>query len=401
MPFPPVDRLAIIGAAAVPVGRLAHRGEGPAAFFEHDLLAGVVLDALDDAGIDGDAVGSAVFTLPPANTRQLGFATYMCARLGLRCSGQIAEVVEMGITGGLAFDQAGADVLLGRADYALALGVSLQTATRPADAMEQSIRVVGDVDFQAPFGLTPIAWYAFDAARYLHETGAGREDLAAVAVKNRAHAISNPLAQFREPLSEADVLSARPIVEPLGLLDVPAAADGAVCLVLARERTARESGRPWVAVRGRGFDHDGFHQIGDTPHDMTAFPAAVQATGAALDEAQIELADLDLMEIYAPCSITEVLVTEALGICERGQGGRAAREGRTAMGGEMPVNTSGGCLSRGHPPSLTALYGLIELREQLLGRAGPRQVPGAKQALHMCELGNYNAALVHVLEVGS
>jgi acetyl-CoA acetyltransferase len=392
------DRVAIVGASACPVGRLAPKRGEPAARLEHEILADVAIRALAEAGLGTDSVGTAIFTLPPPNTLQLGFATFMCAKLGLRCTGQVAEVVEMGITGGLAFDHAVADVALGRVEVALALGVSFQSATPPADAMEGSIRVVGDVDFQAPFGVTPISWYALDAARYLHETSASRVDLAAVAVKNRMHAARNELAQFREPLTEQDVLDARPIVEPLGLLDVPAVADGAICLVIASEAVARTLGRPFVTVRGRGFYHEGYHQVGNVPHDMTAFPAARHAVDSALADSDIRIDDLDLGEIYAPCTITEILVSEALGICARGQGGAAARDGITAVGGNWPLNTSGGCLARGHPPSLTALYGLLELREQLLDKAGDRQVTGARLGLHLCELGNYNAALAHVME---
>lgn len=394
-------RAAIVGAAATPVGRLAPRNPDGNSVLEHDVLGDVVLRALDDAGITNADVGSAVFTLPTAATRQLGFATYMCSRLGLHCSGQISEVVEMGITGGLAFDGAVADVLLGRADFALALGVAFSSNVDVASAMDASIRVVGDVDFQSPFGLTPISWYALDAARYVHETGVTREQIAAVALKSRQHARLNPLAQFRKPLSLEDVLAARMIVEPLGLLEVPAVADGAICLVVTREGLAKELGRPHVTVGGRGFYHEGYHQIGDHPHDMTAFPAARRALETAFNEAGIGLDQLDLAELYAPCTITEVLVTEALGICPRGQGAMAAASGETSVGGRLPVNTSGGCLSRGHPPSLTALYGLLELRDQLLGNAGERQVDNAQWALHCCELGNYNAALAHVLEAAA
>ena len=391
-------RAAIIGAAATPVGRLEPKAATDPIVLEHETLGAVVVEALADAGIANTDVGSAVFTLPTAGTRQLGFATFMCSRLGFRCTGQISEVVEMGITGGIAFDAAVADVLLGRADFAVALGVAFSTNVEAATAMDASIRVVGDVDFQSPFGLTPISWYALDAARYMHETGVSREQIAAVALKSRQHAQGNPLAQFRKPLTLDDVVNARMIVEPLGLLEVPAIADGAICLVVTREALAREMGRPHVTVAGRGFCHEGFHQIGDHPHDMTAFPAARHAVDAAFAEAGIGLADVDVAELYAPCTITEVLVTEALGICPRGGGAAAAATGETAVGGRLPVNTSGGCLSRGHPPSLTALYGLLELREQLLGKAGARQVGAAERGLHCCELGNYNAALAHVLE---
>jgi acetyl-CoA acetyltransferase len=153
-----------------------------------------------------------------------------------------------------------------------------------------------------------------------------------------------------------------------------------------------------VTLRARAFRHDGHHPIGDRPHDITAYPALREAAAAALADADIGRDDVDVAELYAPCTITEVLATEALGWFERGRGAAAAAAGETSLDGGIPVNTSGGCLSRGHPPVLSALYGLYELREQLLGRAGRRQVEGARFALASCEGGNYNTAIVHVLE---
>jgi acetyl-CoA acetyltransferase len=264
--------------------------------------------------------------------------------------------------------------------------------------MLTGIRVVGDADFQAPFGATPIAWYAMDMMRYMHETGATRESIASVAVKSRRAAIENELAQFRDSLSLEQVLNARPVVEPLGLFEVPAIADGAICLVLASEDVARELGTPYVTLRGRGFCHDGNHQMGSVPADITAFESLRIAGPAALREAGLGLEDIDIAEIYAPCTITEVLASEALGWFGRGEGAEAAATGHTAYDGNVPINTSGGCLSRGHPPALTALYGILEIREQLLGMSGKRQVADARLGLTSCEAGNYNAAIVHVLE---
>jgi acetyl-CoA acetyltransferase len=131
---------------------------------------------------------------------------------------------------------------------------------------------------------------------------------------------------------------------------------------------------------------------------MTGFPSAARAVNTAMEQACVTLKEIDLAELYAPCTITEVLVSEAIGLFPRGHGYRAVLDGTTAVDGQIPINTSGGCLSRGHPPQITGLYGLLELREQLLGRAGGRQVRNAKRGLHTCELGNYNATLAHVLE---
>ena len=391
------QRVAVVAAAASPIGRYA-RLPGAEQWPEATRLTQLAARALNEAGVPPESVGSALFTLVSPNCPQQGFASHVASRLGLRCHGQIAQLMEMGITGGLAFDQAAADILLGRADFAMALGVAVNGVENPSAAMLQGLRVVGDADFQAPFGATPIAWYAMDAQRYLFEHKSDRAELASVAVKSRWFARHNPLAQFRDSLSLQQVLSARPVVEPLGLYEVPSVADGAICLVLASEPAAREFGKPYVIVRGRGFHHDGHHQIGCEYHDMTAFPAAREAASRALQQAGLTLTDVDLAELYAPCTISEVLVTEALGWFPRGHGARACAEGATSLGGAIPVNTSGGCLSRGHPPSLTALYGLLEVREQLLHHAGRRQVRNARLGLASCEGGNYNAAMVHVLE---
>ncbi len=393
-----IPRVAIVGAAATPVGRLAPRYGAMPDRLEHDILSEVAADAMADAGVGPADIDAAIFTQNPPTTRQLGFGTFMTAQLGLKCCGLVSEVGQLGLTGGLAFDQAAAQVQLGQADYALALGVVRQSLGDMNVALDFGIRAVGDVNFQAPFAIPPIGWYALDCARYMHEHGATRADIAAVAVKSRRHAQLNELAQFRRPLSIEEVLAQRPIVEPLGLLEVPARADGAICLVVCSEEAAKESGRPYVTVSGRGFYHEGYHQIGDHPHSMTSFPSARQAVNSALDEAGVVLTDVDLAELYAPCTITEVLVTEAIGLFDAGEGCKGLLAGETSLGGRIPVNTSGGCLSRGHPPQLTGLYGLLELREQLLGRAGERQVAGAGIGLHTCELGNYNATLAHVLE---
>lgn len=388
----------IIAYAATAVGRLMSKPGEAIEQFEHDILADLVINSVNDAGIDKNDIGSLILTSPTPATQQLGFATFLASRLGLHCQGQISDVNNMGITGGLAFDQACNDVSSGKAEFALALGIEYSTSASVEVMMERGIRVVGDVDFQSPFGLTPIAWYAFDADRYMYETGASREELAHIAVKNRAHAALNPLAQYRSPITIEEVIAQRPIVEPLGLFEVSPVSDGAICLLLTTEEIALSLNKPYARVRGRGFHHDGFHQIGDQAHDMIAFPAATRASQQALEEASINMSDVDVAEIYAPCTITEVLVSEAIGIAEKGQGCAIAIEGETSLGGRLPVSTSGGCLSRGHPPGLTALYGLAELYEQVLGRADDRQVRDAKLGMHICELGNYNAALVHILE---
>jgi len=390
--------VAIVGAAALPCGRYQSDPGTVPQNLEHELLARTVLDAVADAGVAKDDVQSLVFCHPRFYTEQLYFGTFMANYLKLACRGQVAEVVGNGMTGGLAFDRAMQDVEQGRVDVALALGVSLEMAVPTTAHMNRAMRATGDVDFHVPFGFTPISWYAMDARRYMHDTGATREELAAVAVKNRAHAALNPLAQYRRPVTVEEVLAQRMIVEPLGLYEVPPRSDGVACIVLAAEDVAKELGKPYARVRGRGFYHEGAHQISEVPNDMTAYEAAVQAGRIAYEQAGVGAADIDLAELYAPCTIVEVLVAEALGLLPRGRGARATADGETRLGGRIPIATSGGLLSRGHPPFVTPLYSFVEVLEQLRHRAGSRQVHDAALALVSAELGNYNAALVHVLE---
>jgi len=390
--------VAVIGGAASPIGKLQTAADAPLQALEHEILAPLVIDAMAAAGLPKEEVGAIVFAMCRPYTLQKYFATFMANYLRLPLEGTIMEVLGNGMTGGMAFDQAVNAVALGHADVALALGINMESQASSAEHMMTTMRAVGDVDFHSIFGFTPISWYAMDAVRYMHEFGATRAELASVAVKDRRHAALNPIAQFRKPLTLAEVLAARPIVEPLGLYEVPPRSDGAVCLVVCAEDVANATGRPYALVRGRGFFHEGAHQINEVPNDMTAFVSAQGAAAAAYRSAGIMAADLDLAELYAPCTIVQVLAGEALGLTPRGRGAAQAAAGETSLGGRIPICTSGGCLSRGHPAYVTGLLTIYELWEQLTHRGGERQVRNARLGAGSCELGNYNAALVHVLE---
>ena len=390
--------VAIIGTAAIPVRKYQRKVDDPIQVVEHEMVAKLVVEAMTDAGVEKREVNSIVVAHPRPYTKQKYFSTFMANYLRLPCSGIVMETMGNGMTAALAFDKAVDEILLGRSDVALALGVNMEMSVTAAEHMENSVRATGDVDFHSPAGFTPISWYAMDAMRYMHEYGVTREQLASVAVKNRYHASMNPLAQSQTLITLEEVMAQRPIVEPLGLYEVPPRGDGAACLVIASEERAKALGRPYVLIRGRGFFHEGAHQINEVPNDMIRFIAAETAANTAYKAAGITAADLDLAELYAPCTIVEVLVSEAVGLAPRGGGARAAAEGETRLGGRIPVSTSGGLTSRGHPSYATPLYNFIEVADQLRGRAGQRQVVNAELALTSNELGNYNAALVHILE---
>ena len=388
----------IIGSAAIPIGRLQSQPDADIHVLEHEVLGSLVMQAMADAGVEKKDLDSLLFATPRTYTRQKYFGTFMANYLRLPCRGTVMEVLGNGMTGGLAFDEGVKEIMLGRARICLVLGVNFETATPAAEHANNSMLHTGDVNFHTPFGFTPISWYAMDANRYMHDHGATRAELASVAVKNRYHASMNPVAQYRTPITLEEVLEQRLIVEPFGLMEVPPRGDGAICMVLAAEDVARSTGRPYARLRGRGFFHEGAHQINEVPSDMTAFVSAREASATAYAEAGITAQDLDFAEVYAPCTVVEVLVSEALGLVPRGQGAKAAAAGETTLGGRIPICTSGGHQSRGHPPMVTPLYGMHEVFEQLTGRGGDRQVKDASLGLLSCELGNYNAALIHVME---
>ena len=215
----------------------------------------------------------------------------------------------------------------------------------------------------------PSAGMRWTPARYLHEAGATRRELAAVAVKSRCFAEHNEYAQMRHRITVEDVLDAPPIVEPLGLLDVPARSDGAVCVVVGRAQ-----GTAAVEVVGRGYGHDGHHQMGGgaARHDRPG-----RREGCGNDRSggrQCRSAGRWRVGTLRTLHDHRVLAAEAVGLLPRHRAAFAAAEGRTGPGGDVPINPSGGCLGRGHPSNITGLYQVLEAWLQLTERAGDRQI---------------------------
>jgi acetyl-CoA acetyltransferase len=379
----------VVGIGALPVGRYNE-------VLEHEMLLRALIEAMADAGLSKHDIDALAFCLPRPYAEQRYFGTFMAGYLEIPIDDILVEVLGNGMTGGLAFDIAVDRVATGKAKVAVALGVNRELHVPTGEHMHLSMRAVGDVDFHVPFGVTPIAWYAFNATRYMHDYGLTREQLAAIPVKNRRHAMLNPLAQMRKEITVEDVLNARPIVRPLGLLDVPPRSDGAVAIVVARPDIARSLGRG-VDVVGRGFYHEGIHQVSSRPRDLTTFESAQVASAKAYKSAGITAADLDFAEVYAPCSIVELILSESIGLFPKGTGGIAAAEGATSIGGQVPISPSGGLASRGHPPHVTPLYNVYEAVQQLRGEAGDRQIAGASIGAVTAELGDYNATMMHIL----
>src|SRR5436190_5945644 len=223
--------------------------------------------------------------------------------------------------------------------------------------------------------------FALSAHRYFAQYGASKKTLAAVAVKNHKNGMKSPKAHLKMEVNEETVLRAPMIYSPLGLFDCCPTTDGAAAAVVCRADLVKSfTGTPvWplgiglAAVSGQPYYKPSFGYVG--------FEATVRAAEQAYAQAKVTPAEIDFAEVHDCFTITEILNYEDLGFCARGQGGRFVEEGRADLGGEKPVNPSGGLKSYGHPVGATGVRMIYELTTQLRGQAGARQVQGAKIGL--------------------
>lgn len=239
--------------------------------------------------------------------------------------------------------------------------------------------------------------YAAAARGHMSKYGTTVEQFAGVSAKNSFHGSLNPRAQFREALSVEEVLAAPMIAEPLTRPMCSPIGDGAAAVVLVSEAKARELGiqRPvkvTTSVLRSGWDH---------PYEEQG--SGELCSREAYEEAGLGPEDLSVVELHDASAPAEIMAYEYLGLCPIGGGGKLIDEGATRLGGRLPVNTSGGLLRKGHPVGATGIAQIVELTEQLQGRAGDRQVEGARIGLAQNGGGNIGtdaaAMCVTILQV--
>ena len=249
-------------------------------------------------------------------------------------------------------------------------------------------------------GMIMPALYAMRAQRYLHDHDLSVATLADVSVKNRKHGLLNPIAKFCKPATREEVLASRMIAEPLTLLQCcPAVVDGAAAVVLST-RSNRGQARP-IRVRA-SVVQSGLFETGSV--DMTDAEITARTARMAYEQAALGPGDLNVLEVHDAFTISELLYYEALGLCDRGEAADLLASGATALSGKTPVNPSGGLLAKGHPPGATGVAQIVEICEQLQGRAGKRQVPRARVGLTQVTGGgiwgvDHAACSVHILSV--
>ena len=334
--------------------------------------------AIEDAGIkksDVDGLVTAFSLVEHTFMHCTTFADYFGMRPRF-----FSSVAVGGATAVWMVAEAAMAIASGQAEVVLCVRGDNTLSGISSSGMVALIREMCHAEFEFPYGLTTPGGYALAAQRYLHDFGATREHLAAVAVTMRKHAALKENAMNKEPLTIEEVINSRVIAEPLTKYDCSIISDGGAAFIVTTEAKAKELGikNPLAYLWGMGQGYS--HQYLTTLRDLNQIYNAINSSGQkAFQTAGIGPKDVDVAFLYDCFTITVLLELEGLGFVPKGEGGPFALEGRMEIGKDLPVNTHGGLLSQAH---LGAMHHVVEATLQLRGTAaGPRQVKDAEVAL--------------------
>ncbi|HEY8517175.1 MAG TPA: thiolase family protein [Candidatus Binatia bacterium] len=351
------------------------------------LAAEAALLALKDAGIGIKDIE----LLASGNLLQAG------AMVGQRIMQQLGQtgipivnVANACATGSTAFREAYMAVASGACDVAMAVGseqMGKMGMLGGGGQRESTEGILGSEMMPAVFAQAGV--------EHMRKYGTTVEQFAKISVKNHKHSTKNPLAQYQVEVSLEDVLKSRMIAWPNTLQMCCPTGDGAAAAIVASAEKARQIGRKPIRVAASVLTSDPYTDRDLTMPDVSTLTRI--AAKQAYEKAGIGPEDLDLVELHDCFATAELLHYENLGLCKDGEGGRMIDEGRTCHGGDIPVNVSGGLLSKGHPLGATGVANIFEVVTHLRGEAGDRQVEGAKVGLaHVIGLGS--ACTINILQ---
>ena len=365
-----MTRVGIVGIGHTPFGRRSDATVQEIAFE-------AFRDALGDAGIERDAIDASVIGSVPEYHKQRSLAGVIQEYLGL--VPKPTWLTEVACASGSAAMRTGwLAIKAGVHDVVAVIGCQKMTELDTAEILALMGRV-GEVQWESGFGTTFPGYYAMFARRHMHEYGTTREQLLDVAVKNHHYGALNPLAMFRKEITREKAAASETVAPPFQVYDCCANADGAACVILAGEETARAmSDRP-VWLGGMGCATASMSVL--RRPQLTGLPSAERAAAEAYAMAGVTAADIDVADVHDCFTIAEIMAYEDLGFCPRGEGGRFIEERRSYIGGTVPVNVDGGLKAKGHPIGATGVSMTYEIVQQLRGDAGGRQVPGASVGL--------------------
>jgi acetyl-CoA acetyltransferase len=362
---------AIAGLGITPQGKVYDRTQV-------GFAAEAVRLALDDAGLTrADLDG--LLVNPGLSWGDMGMASFQLQQaMGLRDLRLSSSLSSGGATAGTMVQVAAQAIASGTANVVACVFSDAPLKPPAAKAAGKPGGSAGAYAFgrglEAAYGQFGVnAMYALVAQRHMHRFGTTNDHLGAIAVAERQWANRNPAAQFRDtPMTLDDYRRSRWVVEPFHLFDCCLVSNGGVAVIVTSAERARDLRRPPVYLLGMGQGHPG----GD-PLDTLASGAPL-AKQTAFAMAGIELADIDVLELYDCYTFTVLVTLEDYGFCAKGEGGPFVADGRIAPGGALPLNTGGGQLSSFY------MWGMTPISEaviQMRGDGGARQVADAHVAL--------------------
>jgi len=284
-------------------------------------------------------------------------------------------------------------VMSGLSDVVMVGGVEKMTHRSTAEVTEY-LAMASDFPFEQWQGMTFPGLYALMATAHMHDYGTTEKDLAMVAVKNHYHGSMNPKAQIQKEITLEAAMSSRVVAWPLKLYDCSLITDGASCLVLTTPELAKKYTDMPIHIVGSGQASDtiGLYER----ESFTSLVAARAAAKQAYDMANVKPESIDVAEVHDCFTIAEIIAYEDLDFCKPGEGGSLAERQETKLGGRIPINTSGGLKSKGHPVGATGTAQAYEIYLQLTDQAERRQVKDAHIGLTHNVGGSGATATVHI-----
>ena len=381
-----MERVAVIDAAMTQFGQR----DG----WIRELLAEAGQACLDTAGVSPDAIEHLYVSNMASGEfeGQTGVSNALAHDLGA-VPAYTARIDQTSSSGGAGVYAAWQSIASGASELTLLVGGEKMTHRTTAEATDVIASLTHPVEYK--HGITLPSFAGLTARLYLETYDAPREALGKVAVKNHRNGVDNPHAQFRKEVSLETVLESPIVADPLRLYDFCPITDGSAALLFCPESLAERYTDTYAIVSGIGgaTDTHVVHERGDP----TTMGGVVDSSDDAYEMAEITSDDIDVAELHDMFTILEFLQLEDLGFFEKGAGWKAADEGITARDGALPINTSGGLKSKGHPLGASGIAQVYEIYQQVTNNAGPRQVE-AKTGL-ACNVGGFgNCVTTTILE---
>jgi len=390
------DKVAIIGVGCSRFGELFDMSYD-------DLIVDAVSEALEDAGIELKDIDAAWLSTawPDAGVYEGRSGMDLADAIGV-FNIPITRVSNYCASGQDALRNACLSVISGVHNIALAVGVEKLRDRDPIRGLYGVAQAGGHPFWQK--GIAAPSQFAILINRHMHMFGTTKEQLAMVSVKNHHNGALNPKAHYQAEVTLEQVLNAPIVVWPLGVLDCCPITDGAAAAIVVRKQDAKSFKDDYVTVKGLGFvTGAGFDSpFWDPDYDFTHWNAAQLAAKSAYEQAGINnpRKEIDLAEVHDCFTCSEIICCEDLGFCEKGRGGQFVQDQISALDGELPVNTSGGLLSFGHPIGATGLRTIYHIVKELQGKAGKLQVKNAEVGLAQNLGGPGGVQSVIILAIG-